>query len=105
MSEATRRRPSLDGFRIGDKVRCQRETPSRGSWPKYDGRMGTVASLNMPDREIGVSFAPNPHEREGSDAWFRPTELAADAPHGRRSPAGASKGTQGPQRPQRRSGG
>ncbi|MQA14218.1 MAG: hypothetical protein GEV09_08610 [Pseudonocardiaceae bacterium] len=67
-------------FRVGGRVRIERDEqlyPSKGSWPRYRGRTGTVVELNpTPTRtappEIGVSFNATPR----TDAWFQPHELA-----------------------------
>ncbi|MGH9090193.1 MAG: hypothetical protein ACRDZR_02245 [Acidimicrobiales bacterium] len=59
------------GFRIGDRVRCERTAPARGSWDRYAGRAGRVVGINPADGEVGLSFG----ESEGVEAWFVPDEL------------------------------
>jgi hypothetical protein len=89
-----RRRPGIDGFHVGDRIRIERDEqlyPSRGTWPNYRGRTGTVVALNYAAREIGVSFEKYIHPREGVQAWFLSRELVpedgADRPQSRRRPA------------------
>lgn len=70
-------------MRIGDPVLVAREAPGEGTWERYAGRRGWVASINrqrFPDGssyvEYGVTFT---HRRNmvkaAAEAWFRPTEL------------------------------
>lgn len=54
---------------VGTWVRCEREAPPRGTWSRYQGRVGRVAVLN--GGEVGVSWSG----RAGADAWFLATEL------------------------------
>ena len=80
--------------RVCDRVRIERDEsryPSKGTWPKFRGRAGTVVEINL-DRtrphltEYGVSFgkvtkAPTCHRREfnwkSEDvAWFKSYEMA-----------------------------
>jgi hypothetical protein len=64
-------------------VRVERDEtkyPSRGSWPRYRGRVGTIVQLNRRDGEIGVAFSKPRRRADGSllaDAisWFLPHEL------------------------------
>lgn len=71
---------------IGDRVRIERDEtryPSRGTWPQFRGKVGTVVELNRD--EYGVCFgkvtpAPPSHRRalnwDAADvAWFRRHEL------------------------------
>ena len=67
---------------IGDRVRCERQAPPRGSWKRYAGRVGTVITINVarsangsPDVvEVGVDL-----DSDGrADAWFRPDELVLE---------------------------
>lgn len=76
---ARRRNP-----RRGDRVRVERDEtvwPSRGSWPQYRGREGTVITVNRTDHEYGVSFVKVRDRGDGTLAgpdavtWFRPHEL------------------------------
>lgn len=61
--------------KIGDRVRAERPEGAKvGSWPAYDGKLGTVVGFN--DGEIGVRFTAS----RKHTAWFRPNELTlADA--------------------------
>jgi hypothetical protein len=71
-------------FRIGDIVKVERNEvryPSRGTWPRYRGRIGTVVHSNQ-QGEIGVAFKAtwrgenNELKWQGSDTtWFLPHEL------------------------------
>jgi hypothetical protein len=82
----TRRLP-----RVGDRIRIERDEtayPSRGTWPGWRGRTGTVAVINR-DRqrplatEYGVVFGATRQraDRDGavdyseSPAWFLGYEL------------------------------
>jgi len=64
---------------IGQKVRCEREAPAKGSWRKFDGKVGVVgavvATITESGRtvwigEVGVDLG----DRVGL-VWFRPDEL------------------------------
>jgi hypothetical protein len=65
-------------LKVGDQVRVERDErwwPSRGSWPRYRGRVGTVVTRRH-FGEIGVRFGAG-HVL----SYFRPHELVpADAP-------------------------
>jgi len=63
----------------GEEVRCQRLTPPRGTWRRYDGKVGTVevvvptiteSGLSVWIGEVGVDLG----DRSGV-VWFRPDEL------------------------------
>ncbi|ANA86993.1 hypothetical protein SEA_STROSAHL_57 [Gordonia phage Strosahl] len=56
------------GVRVVAK-RDEEKYPSRGSWPQYRGKKGTVTGTNL--GEIGVSFTND----DTTDAWFQPHEL------------------------------
>jgi hypothetical protein len=69
---------------VGDRVKIGRDEtthPSKGSWPQFRGKDGTIVETNL--GEYGVSFgkvttaAPNHKRRfnwESSDvSWFRRT--------------------------------
>ncbi|QGH79724.1 hypothetical protein SEA_ANON_53 [Gordonia phage Anon] len=59
-------------MRKGDRVKAVRDEtkyPSKGSWPQYRGKRGTVTGTNL--GEIGVSFTSD----DNTDAWFQPHEL------------------------------
>ncbi len=76
---------------VGDRVRIARDEtryPSRGTWPQFHGRVGTIVEINRdrkrPHRtEFGVSFGKTRTRPDGSlhgdDAttWFKARELAA----------------------------
>ena len=66
----------MTDFRIGDKVRCEREEPPKGTWKLYDGREGTVVSINQTDGEIGIAWSPGEDlAKTPTDASFLPSEL------------------------------
>jgi hypothetical protein len=85
----------VGSFKVGERVRVERDEsrwPSRGSWPKYRGRVGTVVRLNRRDGEIGVSFSnrgPNATGVASTDSWFLPRELVpAGPPEGQQTVCG-----------------
>jgi len=76
--------------RKGDRVRIERDEtlyPSKGVWPQYKGRIGTVVTVNRArtikvrdgsgtktvkiTAEYGVSFT----KRTSVDSWFQVYEL------------------------------
>ena len=75
----------IEEFKVGDPVRCERDEVmyrSKGTWPRYWGRVGTVVTLNGIDDEIGVVFGSTCHRPDGSLSgglvtWFQPFELRA----------------------------
>lgn len=67
---------------LGGWVRCERDTRSRGTWPRYAGRVGMVVSINRPACEIGVRFTADTAE---GITWFLPDELA-NVPRPRKAP-------------------
>lgn len=52
----------------GQKVRCEREKPARGTWARYAGREGRIVGLNKVDGEILVSLSLG-------QVWCLPNEL------------------------------
>lgn len=63
-------------FRRGDRVRVERDErrwPSKGTWPKYRGREGTVVAISRSDGEYGVSF----NRSHDNITWFALHELVA----------------------------
>lgn len=60
-------------FKRGQKVRCEREAPSRGTWPQFAGKVGFV---RVPDNlgEVGVVFGSLDSHSEPT-TWFLPSEL------------------------------
>lgn len=62
---------------VGDPVRVERDEtryPSRGTWPQFRGRSGTVVEVNRAGRgatEYGITFTKKPR----TDAWFKRHEL------------------------------
>lgn len=63
----------------GQEVRCQRLTPPRGTWRRYDGKVGTVEVLVPTITESGQSIwvgeiGVDLGDRAGV-VWFRPDEL------------------------------
>ncbi len=76
---------------IGDRVKIERDQklyPSKGTWPQFRGRTGTVVQFNL--GEIGVCFgkvwAASPKanrvlEWEADQVyWFQPYEVALSGP-------------------------
>lgn len=66
-----------------DWVRCERDQekyPGKGTWSKYEGRIGRIVTVNQMDGEYGVRFTNNHSE---AITWFLPYELVAvDQPVG-----------------------
>jgi hypothetical protein len=68
---------------IGSTVLIERDEkryPSRGSWPRYSDRLGTVVTINNLDAEYGVAFGNIRTRPDGSIhgnevSWFRLHEL------------------------------
>jgi hypothetical protein len=62
----------------GTKVRIGRDEtkhPSRGSWPRFRDKTGTIVEVNRAGRgatEYGIGFGKS----KRSDAWFKGYELA-----------------------------
>jgi hypothetical protein len=74
----------MSEFTIGDRVRIERDAtryPSKGTWPQYRGKIGTITEINADrDRphltEYGVIFGnPKTLHRSGV-TWFKYYELA-----------------------------
>ena len=69
----------MTGPTLGAWVRCQRDTPTRGSWKRWAGRVGRVVVVNrvtpngyQPARyEYGIRFTGG----EAAQAWFLAAEL------------------------------
>lgn len=70
-------------IRAGDRVRVERDEtlyPSKGTWPRFRGKYGTVVETN--DGELGVVFG-KVRERSGKGSlignepvtWFQNYEL------------------------------
>ena len=59
-------------FQVNDKVK----TAATVKPPRFAGRMGWVAELNIQDHEVGVRFG-SPLTHNEPSVWFRPTELEA----------------------------
>lgn len=79
--------------RVGDRVRIERSAPSRGTWPRWQGRTGTVGVINRDSKrpaatEYGVVFGATRQraDRDGgiayseSPTWFLGSELVTLAP-------------------------
>lgn len=73
-------------FQPGDRVICRRAAPSRGTWPNYDGRPGTVTVVNeqLGWTEYGVILGRQVLQRRDDGkgfkgatnvVWFRVEEL------------------------------
>jgi hypothetical protein len=88
---------------IGDRVRIERDEtryPSKGTWPQFRGKTGTVVEINTDTKhphltEYGIVFGSTRRRPNGSlhgngvTTWFKAYELAALAavcPAGVRSP-------------------
>lgn len=67
----------------GDSVIIERDHklyPPKGSWSSYDGRLGTVTTINRADAEYGVGFQKattdsNGYIHAGPVSWFKLHEL------------------------------
>ncbi len=70
----------LPPFEAGDRVRCERAEPARGSWARFAGRTGTIVSVNIARSVNGspdvVEYGVDLDSDGRADAWFRPDELA-----------------------------
>jgi hypothetical protein len=77
---------------LGDRVHIERDETryrSKGTWPKFRGRVGTVVEINE-DRErphlteYGVVFGKARTDGRGGQrgivTWFKPYEIRALAP-------------------------
>jgi|GEM_PF-2934389 len=98
---------------VGDRVRIERDErrhPSKGTWPQFRGRRGTVVEINVDHRrphltEYGIVFGPVTPRTDGRArfrwsgtepiTWFRPYEVrpvmrggAAELPANRVSAVG-----------------
>jgi hypothetical protein len=78
-------------IKVGDKVRIERDEtrhPSRGTWPQFRGKTGTVVEINRAGRgptEYGVCFTKvspgGPRSKraftwdQASVAWFKRHEI------------------------------
>jgi hypothetical protein len=75
---------------VGDRVRIGRDEtryPSRGTWPQFRGRTGTVIEVNADRKrrhltEYGVVFGatrerPNGSLAGGGTTWFKVYEMCA----------------------------
>jgi hypothetical protein len=82
---------------VGDRVKIGRDEtrfPSRGTWPRFRGKTGTVVEINYDHQrphltEYGVQFGKvrKPHSRTGSivsgsevTTWFKSDEIRGLAP-------------------------
>lgn len=81
-----------NGVKVGDRVRVDRDEaryPSKGTWPRFRGKVGTVVEVNRGMRsgptEYGVIFGsvrPTEHRHSGlaysgSPTWFKVDEIVA----------------------------
>jgi hypothetical protein len=98
---------------VGDRVRIERDEtlyPSKGTWPQFRGRIGTVVDVNADRKhphltEYGVVFGPTRRRPDGSlhgddvVTWFKSHEMSALGPV--RDSDGAQSITEGevPRRP------
>jgi hypothetical protein len=77
----TRSTTPTHALRVGDRVVIERDEaryPSRGTWPQFRGRTGTIAVVGSD--EYGVVFGatrqrPNGSTTGRSITWFRAYEL------------------------------
>ena len=68
---------------VGDRVRVARETGGSGTWSRYDGRTGYVATVNrqrFPDGRQYVELGVTWHRwmdwtKANAETWFRADEL------------------------------
>lgn len=62
---------------VGTRVRIERDEsryPSRGTWPQFRGKTGTLLEINRAGRgatEYGIGFGA----ARRTDAWFKAYEL------------------------------
>ena len=81
---------------IGDRVSIERDEtryPSKGTWPQFRGRVGTIVETNL--GEYGVVFGkvrpradrPGVYSWSGAVTWFQPHELTALARAPQSNPA------------------
>ncbi|MCB0942705.1 MAG: hypothetical protein KDB72_20980 [Mycobacterium sp.] len=76
-------------LRVGDRVRIERDEtryPSKGTWPSYRGKAGTVVTINADAvrphlTEYGIAFGTIRARADGSlyggmVTWFRRHELS-----------------------------
>ncbi|CAN5352802.1 hypothetical protein BH11ACT6_BH11ACT6_01750 [soil metagenome] len=84
-------------MKLGDRVRIERDEtkyPSRGTWPQFRGRVGTLIEINTDRKhphltEYGVVFGKVTPRTDGrgkfshSDVvtWFKHCELACPTTH------------------------
>jgi hypothetical protein len=64
---------------VGPHVRVRCEPPGgamKGNWPRYAGKLGTIAQVNARDGEIGVVLDGHAH----AVVWFRAEELRVLSP-------------------------
>jgi len=71
--------PNGNSIERGQEVRCQRMAPSRGTWSRYSGKVGTVQTMVSTITESGLSvwvgeIGVDLGDRAGV-VWFRPDEL------------------------------
>src|SRR5262249_44095493 len=79
-------------FTVGDRVRIERDEtlyPSKGTWPQFRGRIGTVVEVNTDRKrphltEFGVVFGKARTDGRGGQrqivTWFKLHEIRALAP-------------------------
>jgi hypothetical protein len=72
----------LAPIRVGDRVRCDRAQPARGTWPRFAGRVGRVAAIHrevLDGRrvhvELGISWSLSDARHGEVDCWCLPSEL------------------------------
>lgn len=68
-------------LKVDADVVCRRDLtliPSNAGWRRYEGRIGTVATINrerMPTGRVHVEVGVRFSERSGPSTWFLPIEL------------------------------
>lgn len=84
----------MTAVKVGDRVRIERDEtryPSKGTWPQFRRRSGTVVEVNADGQrphltEYGVSFGTVRTRPDGSlhgddiVTWFKSYEMSALAP-------------------------
>ena len=69
---------------VGDRVRIERDEtvyPSKGTWPQFRGKTGTIVEINLGECGVAVGKALPASGRRGgsmkggSVTWFQPYEL------------------------------
>lgn len=82
----------MSSFKSGQQVRVERDEtrwPSRGSWPRYRGKTGTIV---LATRQGIIVQLDDPADLSEPDSWFLPHELTpADPQKGSHTPSEAPR--------------